>query len=112
MIDRDDWGHDPSVQGMRRLFARMEIIQKELLERFNISLFDTRLRIRREEARTLFERLWPLAARQGAVVNEEDVSCLYAHCLARTLRGDGFDIPDEALPRNERILKFLSERQR
>lgn len=112
MTDQDDWGHDPSVQSMRRLFARMEIIQKELLERFNISPFDARLRLRREGARTLFERLWPLAARRGVVVNEEDAASLYAHCLALTLRGDGLDVPDEALPCNERILKFLSEGQR
>lgn len=109
MTIQDDWGHDPSVQSMRRVFAGMERAQKELLERLDISPLDPKLRRRREEARTLFERLWPLAARRGDVVNEEDTVSLYTHCLARTLRGDGLDVPAGALPCNERILKFLSE---
>jgi hypothetical protein len=109
MTIQDDWGHDPSVQSMRRVFARMEMAQKELLGRLNISPFDARLRQWREEARALFERLWPLAARRGVVVSEEDTASLYAHCLARTLRRDGVDVPSEAVPCDERIIKFLSE---
>lgn len=109
MSERDDWGHDPSVQGMRRVFARMEKAQQELLGRLSISPFDPRLRRRREEARTFFERAWPLAARRGIVVSEEDAASLYAHCLARTLRSDGIEVPSEALPCDERILEFLSE---
>ncbi len=109
MSERDDWGHDPSVQSMRRVFGRMEKAQKELLGSLNISPFDPKLRRRREEARTLFERAWPLAARRGVVVSEEDAVSLYAHCLARTLHSDGIEVPSEALPGDERIIKFLSE---
>jgi len=109
MSERDDWGHDPSVQSMRRVFGRMEKAQKELLGRLNISLFDSKLRRRREEARTLFERAWPLAARRGIVVSEEDTISLYAHCLVRTLRSDGIEVPNEAMACDERIINFLSE---
>jgi len=109
MSERDDWGHDPSVQSMRRVFALMERAQKELLGRLNISPFDPRLRRRREEARAFFERAWPLAARRGIVMSEEDAASLYAHCLARTLHSDDIEVPSEALPCDERILKFLSE---
>ena len=109
MTIKDDWGHDPSVQSMRRVFARMESAQKELLGRLNISPFDPKLRRRREEARTFFERAWPLAARRGVVVSEEDTVSLYVHCLARTFHSDGVEVPSEALPWDERIIKFLSE---
>ena len=109
MTIQDDWGHDPSVQSMRRVFARMESAQKELLEFLNISPLNPILRRRREGARTFFERLWPVAAQRGVVVNEEDAVSLYIHCLARTFRSDGVEVPGEALPRDKRIIKFLSE---
>jgi len=109
MTIQDDWGHAPSVQSMRRVFARMESAQKELLGRLNISPFDPKLRRRREEAWTFFERAWPLAARRGVAVSEEDTASLYVHCLARAFHSDGVEVPSEALPSDERIIKFLSE---
>ena len=101
MTIQDDWGHDPSVQSMRRIFARMEAAQKELLGRLNISPLDTRLRRWREEAQVLFERTWPLASRKGIAESEDDASSLYVHCLARTLHLNGIEVPNEALPTNE-----------
>ncbi len=74
MTIQDDWGHDPSVQSMRRIFAYMETAQKILLGRLNISPLDTRLRRWRAEAQVLFERIWPLASRGGVVVSEGDTA--------------------------------------
>jgi len=110
MTIQDDWGRDPSVQSMRRIFAYMETAQKEFLERLNISSFDARLRRWREEAQVLFERVWPLASRGGVVVSESDTASLYLHCLARALRLSGVEVPNEALPTDEKILRFLNER--
>ena len=106
---RDDWGQDPSVQNMRRVFVHMERAQKELLGRLNISSFDSRLRRWREGALGLFERTWTLAVRRGAVLSEEDVASLYTHCLARVLILDGVKIPREALPQDDKIVRFLQE---
>ena len=110
MTIQDDWGHDPSVQSMRRIFARMEAAQKELLGRLNISPLDTRLRRWREEAQVLFERTWPLASRKGITGSEDDAASLYLHCLTRVLRLSGVEVPSEALPIDEKILRFLNER--
>ena len=110
MMIQDDWGHDPSVQSMRRIFTYMEAAQKEFLERLNISAFDPRLRRWREEAQLLFEQTWPLASRKGIAESEDDAASLYLHCLARTLRLNGTKVPNEALPTNEKILRFLNER--
>jgi hypothetical protein len=110
MTIQDDWGHDPSVQSMRRIFVYMETAQKELLGRLNISPLDTRLRRWREEAQVLFERTWPLASQRGVVVSEDDTASLYLHCLARVLRLSGVEVPSEALPIDEKILRFLNER--
>jgi hypothetical protein len=104
---QDDWGRDPSVQSMRRVFARMEIIQKDLLISLKISPLDHRLRRSREEGRDLFERVWPMATRKGITASEEDAAVLYAHCLAKTLTRNGIRVLPGDLPNNERIDGFL-----
>ena len=61
----DEWGHDPSVQSMRRVFSFMEEAQQELLRRLNISLFDKRLRRSREQALELFEQSLASGCQKG-----------------------------------------------
>lgn len=109
MRNQDDWGQDPSVQSMRKVFVRMERAQKEFLAHMNISSFDGRLRHWREETLVLFEQTWALANRKGAVLKEDEVASLYIHCLAQALSLDGIHIPPEALPHDEKIIGFLKE---
>jgi len=109
MSPQDEWGHDPSVQSMRRVFSLMEAAQEELLRHLNISPFDPRLRRSREQALKLFEQAWPLAIRQGIVLNEKDTVPLYICCLARTLDSVGIEVPNELLPRDEKIIRFLKK---
>ncbi len=104
----DKWGHDASVQGMRRVFSSMEEVQRELLLCLNISFLDRRLRRSREQALELFERTWPKAVRRG-MMGEKDAAPLYLHCLARTLRLAGVEVPEELLPRDEKILQLLKK---
>jgi len=106
-----DWGQDPSVRFMRRVFERMEATHKELLESVNISPSDNRLRHWREETRNLFEQAWTAAARQGLPINEDEAGTLYALCFARTLRSDGVEIPDEALPKNAAMSRWVQQVQ-
>jgi hypothetical protein len=106
----DQWGHDPSVQSMRRVFSYMEEAQQELLRRLTISLFDQRLRHSREKALELFEQAWPLAVRQGMMMNEKDAVPLYIHCLARALSLAGVEVPGALLPGDEKIIRFLQEK--
>ena len=106
----DEWGHDPSVQSMRRVFSYMEEAQQELLRRLTISLFDQRLRHSREKALELFEQAWPLAIRQGMIISEKDAAPLYIHCLARALSLVGVEVPGALLPRDEKIIRFLQEK--
>mgnify|MGYP006269494295 CR=1 FL=1 len=103
---QDEWGHDPSVQSMRRVFSLMEEAQQELLRRLNISLIDPRLRRSREQALELFERTRSKAIRRG-MIGERDAAPLYLHCLARSLRSAGVEVPEELLPSDERITHFL-----
>jgi hypothetical protein len=104
----DEWGHDPSVQSMRRVFSSLEEAQQELLLCLNISFLDRRLRRSREQALELFERTWPKAARRGTM-SEKDAAPLYLYCLARTLRSAGVEGPEELLPRDEKIIRFLQK---
>ncbi len=104
----DEWGHDPSVQNMRRVFSFMEEAQQEFLLCLNISFFDRRLRRSREQALELFERTWPKAIRRGTM-SEKDAAPLYLHCLARTLRLAGVEVPEELLPRDEKIIHLLQK---
>jgi hypothetical protein len=105
----DQWGHDPSVQSMRRVFSFMEEAQQEFLGHLNISFFDKRLRHIRKKALGLFEQSWPLAVRKGMVPSEKDAASLYAHCLARALSSAGIDVPNELLPKDDKIIRFLQK---
>jgi len=104
----DEWGRDPSVQSMRRVFSSIEEAQQEFLLCLNISCFDRRLRRSREQALELFERTWPKAVRRG-MMSEKDAAPLYVHCLARTLRLAGVEVPGELLPRDEKVIRFLQK---
>ena len=106
---QDEWGHDPSVQSMRRVFSFMEEAQEELLGHLNISPFDRRLRRVREQALKLFEQVWPLAVRKGIIMNEKDAAPLYLRCTARALNSAGVDVPSELLPGDEKIIHFLQK---
>jgi hypothetical protein len=109
---QDEWGHDPSVQTMRRIFRRMEEGQKDLLETLKLSPLDGRLRHLRDSARLLFDREWPHAQRRGLTRKEEDAATLYLHCLVRVLNQEGIKVPATSFPGNQNILDFLSERFR
>jgi hypothetical protein len=102
----DEWGHDPSVQAMRRVFSSIEEAQREFLLGLNISLLDGRLRRCREQALELFERTWSKAIRKG-MMGEKDAALLYLHCLAQMLRVAGVDVPEKSLPGDEKITDFL-----
>ena len=110
MSFRDEWEHDSSVQMMRKIFSQMEKVQEELLRDLKISPFDQRLRDGREHARDLFERLWPIATRQGIVVGERDAALLYVHCLAHALCQRGVEAPTRVSEKDEKIVRFLKER--
>jgi predicted trehalose synthase len=107
---QDEWGHDPSVRSMRRVFSFMEEAQHGLLSRLNISPFDKRLRSIREKALELFEQAWSLAIGQRIFSSEEDAAPLYIYCLARALSSAGVEVPEELLPGDEKIIHFLKEK--
>jgi hypothetical protein len=106
MTFQDEWGHDASVQSMRRAFSSIEEAQRELLLSLNISVLDRRLRPSREQALELFERTWPKAVRKG-MIGEEVAAPLYLHCLAQSLRLAGVEVPEGLLPRDEKIIHLL-----
>lgn len=110
-MEVDDWGRDPAVQGMRRVFAAAESAQGRLLKELNISPFDKRLRQWRKMALRVFEQNWARAARYGNALTEKDVGDLYAHCLARVLGTKGAPVPKEALPGNRTIEGLLEEKK-
>ena len=107
---QDEWGHDPSVRSMRRVFSFMEEAQHGLLFRLNISFFDKRLRSIREKALGLFEQVWPLAMRQRMISSEQDAAPLYIYCLARALGSAGVEVPEALFPADEKMIQFLKEK--
>lgn len=109
MTIRDDWGQDPSVQVMRRVFAHMEMVQGKLLRRLSISPYDSRLRRWRKEAHQLFERAYALAAKKGAMRGEENAASIYLNCLGQALSRDGVKVPSEALSNNKGSIDPLPE---
>lgn len=105
----DEFGRDPNVRQMRRVFALMEERQGDLLAAAGISPLDERLRYCRERARIVFEKAWAGAARKGQDLAEEDLAALYVRSLARLLVGQGFSVPEQALPESQVAVHLLWE---
>ena len=109
MTDIDEWGKDPSVQIMRKVFKGMENAQHELLKRLDITPYDLRIRRWRDQALALFERACGVANRMGITIDEHTASVVYVHCLAKVMSADRINIPPGILPEAksvERILKL------
>jgi hypothetical protein len=93
-----DWGQDPSIRWMRRIFRSIESSQAELLRRAGITPFDPRLRPWRERALRLFGAAWTNAQRSGRDVGEAEASALYNDCLWKVLSESGVSLPADAEP--------------
>ena len=109
MDGADDWGLDPSVRMMRRVFGRMEMVQGGLLKRLSVSPFDHRLRRWRKKARHCLERCWAQASRLGIEVGEEEAAYIYVHCLSWAMNLDGVKVADVTLPKDEKMGIVLKE---
>lgn len=105
----DEWGRDPSVQSMRRVFGFMEEAQQQLLRSLNLSPLDQRLRRSRQHALELFEQAWPSAIKQGMITGEKDAAPFYLLCLAQALKRARIEVASELLPNNERMIRFLQK---
>ena len=107
--DRDEWGKDPSVQTMRKVFKEMEKAQHELLKRLDILPYDLRIRSLRGQALALFERTWGVANRMGITMDEQTASTVYIHCLAKIMGSEGINIPAGILPEAKNVESIFRE---
>ena len=105
----DEWGRDPGVQMMRKVFRQMELAQVDLLNAAGISIWDPRLRRWREVALVAFERASANAARRGIDLREEQAGALYAHCLARTMMREGIKASSDSRQSDETIKSLVEE---
>jgi hypothetical protein len=108
-MDNDEFGHDPAVQSMRRVFAQMETLQQKMLVATALLPLDRRLRVWRDQALQLFEQAWGRAGRRGLTRSEDDAALLYAHCLAHILERGRITVPPAALTRNEAFEQIILE---
>jgi hypothetical protein len=109
MTDVDEWGKDPSVQIMRKVFKEMEKAQHELLKRLDIIPYDLRIRRWRDQALALFERAWGVANRMGIVMDENTASAVYVHCLAKIMGAERINIPAGILPEAKSVERIFKE---
>ncbi|MBP1739046.1 MAG: uncharacterized protein H6Q48_1339 [Deltaproteobacteria bacterium] len=105
----DEWGIDPTVRAMRRVFAAMEKEQKEFINNLGLSPLDPRMRRWRERALAAFDASWARNARTGVQLSETETGALYVHCLGNIMNREGIDVPAEILPRSEKLQKILRE---
>ena len=109
MTNTDEWGRDPWVQFMRKVFKEMEKAQHELLKRLGIKPFDPRIRRWRDQALALFERACGVANRIGVPIDEHTASLVYVHCLANVMVAERINISAGILPEAERVERILKE---
>ena len=110
MTDLDEWGRDPSVQGMRKVFREMEQRQESLLKQLNISMVDFRLRNWRERALFLFNNAWTRASRLGISMDVDKAGTVYVAGLLKVLQREGIVLPD-ALVSYDADIEMLFEEE-
>ena len=103
----DDWGKDPSVRAMRRVFAAMEKAQKEFLKNLGLSPFDPRMRRWRARALAAFDAAWARSARAGVELGESEAGTLYVHCLGKIMTREGMEVPAGILPQSGKFKEIL-----
>ena len=109
MVEIDEWGRDPSVQRMRRVFSGMEAARKKLLEQVGLSSLDRRLGQARDKARILFEKAWSHSATKGLSMSDDEAAGLYIYCLSWALGQCGVEVPEKFLPDDERLEDLIRE---
>lgn len=110
MNNVDDWGIDPSIQRMRIVFSRMEIVQKNLIGKLKISPFDPRLRNIREKAKIVFEKVWYNTDLERFNLTDDNTpEKIYSGCLAWSFINAGIEVPAAFLPSDKRINKAIRE---
>ncbi len=92
--DKDEWGHDPSVQRTRVVFSIMEKAQNALIKHLELSRFDGRLREIRETARRLFDRAFAATAAKGLNLDEEALTGIYIDALIQAFQRAGVPLPE------------------
>ena len=107
MSERDEWGRDPSVQVMRKVFQAIEHDQQELLERLGIAPLDQRLGRWREQARVLFARSWGVADRLDITMDGQTAATTYCSLLAKIMEGSGIVIPKDGIPPDENVARLM-----
>jgi hypothetical protein len=105
----DEWGRDPAVRAMRRVFSAMDTAQKEFIKNVGLTPYDHRLRRWRERALAAFDASWARTARTGVEFSETEAGVLYVHCLGKIMTMEGMDVPPEILPQSEKLKKILGE---
>jgi hypothetical protein len=105
----DEWGRDPSVQAMRKVFNGMEKSLEEILRRLDISPYDHRIRGWLEKALAKFERSWDVANQIGIRMNEKIAPAVYARCLAKIMGSEGIEIPQGLLPQEKEAERLMQE---
>jgi hypothetical protein len=108
-MDNDEFGRDPAVLRMRRVFSQMEKLQETMFQAVALPPLDRRLRVWREQALQLFEQAWTRAGRRDLAKTEEGAALLYAHCLARILERGRITVPATLLNRNEAFEQVIQE---
>jgi hypothetical protein len=109
MTEIDEWGKDPSVQIMRRVFKGMEKAQHDLLKQLDITPYDPRIRRWRNQALSLFERAWDASSRVGITMDEHTASLIYVHCLAKVMGAEQINIPAGTLPKTKNVERIFKE---
>jgi hypothetical protein len=106
-VENDEWGRDPAVRQLRRIFGVIEAGQQRLLDRLGIDRLDARLGQWRRMTLHLFEEQWAASAQQGLRLEEKDVGDLYLRCMARVLGTRGIGVPADAMAANEKVERLM-----
>ncbi len=109
MKSNDEWGHDPSVQSMRKIFSNMEKAYHHYLISTGTKPFDGRLSDLKKEALALFENVHSTALSKRYQIDEKSYVEIYRLCLSHIFSAKKFKLPENLLPENNPFHALIRE---
>lgn len=105
----DEWGRDPSIQRMRKIFSAMEELDRALIKSTDTSPFDTRLRAIRAMSLELFEKSYAHGLSKGVQPDNLFILELFRHCHVTSFTKHGITVHGQDGKENHKIADLIRE---
>lgn len=105
----DEWGKDPEVRRIRKIFSGMEKMDATILKDAGLSPFDQRLRKARDLRRKLYEAVYGRALSKGRALKDPSPWVLFEQCQVAAFMECGLPVPETRQAARPEITALIRE---